>query len=106
MTYRAGDIEFKSVSIEKDGSLTINFLLKLIDSFLIDTVSCADLDAWAGLHDEKKEKDGDFNKCPTCGRQMKILFQARYCPCCEGKEEEKKKEEEPKPVRRVNYHFF
>lgn len=38
---------------------------------------------------KKEKKDGDYNACPKCGRQMETMFQVRKCPVCDKKKEEK-----------------
>jgi uncharacterized OB-fold protein len=39
----------------------------------------------------QKEKEGDFNRCPKCGRTMHVLFHVRICPVCDEKTDEKEK---------------
>jgi len=33
--------------------------------------------------EERESKDGDYMKCPKCGRTMEILFNVRKCPTCD-----------------------
>ena len=45
------------------------------------------------MYDEDK-KEGDYAKCPKCGRKLEILFNVAKCPYCDKPKEDPKEEEQ------------
>jgi len=56
---------------------------------------------------DKQNKDGDYNECPKCGRQMEIAFNVRKCPNCDFKNTEKNaKDEEERKKTQSNKDYY
>jgi NMD protein affecting ribosome stability and mRNA decay len=50
----------------------------------------------------EKEKQGDYLKCPKCGRKMEVLFQVPECRDCDFQDTDKSKLKEESSVDSIN----